>query len=313
MPFSFPLLSTLSDDLLHHPCLKQLEQQLDLAHTSGYVTMLRTGAPPNAHTPRRRVGRKPSPKTQKPTAEERAKQHEISEFLDDLRELGIGEAHPARERTPVDSKPLDPSAEVPVPSAIQRMAAEWVPLNLSYGIPLFNERANQAVCDKVSHNTRCGHWLPTYPCGCPLPPSFPPPSSSLPPSSSPLLLPPSLAPSSQLQECGLFKVESLQRQTESNRLLTLDLLSFINEHQVCITTSLFNGLGTRLSQALPAGPYLLTLTLLLPPHNQDTPYISDVLSGSSHLTDPHPHPPPVPMPTRNLVFVNGTLDTYSGR
>ena len=196
MPFSFPLLSTLSDDLLHHPCLKQLEQQLDLAHTSGYVTMLRTGAPPNAHTPRRRVGRKPSPKTQKPTAEERAKQHEISEFLDDLRELGIGEAHPARERTPVDSKPLDPSAEVPVPSAVQRMAAEWVPLNLSYGIPLFNERANQAVCDKVSHNTRCGHWLPTHPCWLsssplpPLPPSLPCPSlaspSAFPPLSSPL-------------------------------------------------------------------------------------------------------------------------------
>ena len=181
--------------------------------------MLRTGAPPNAHTPRRRVGRKPSPKTQKPTAEEKAKQHEISEFLDDLRELGIGEARPARERTqtPVDSKPLDPSAEVPVPSAVQRMAAEWVPLNLSYGIPLFNERANQAVCDKVGHNiTGYQHTHAGYPL---------PPPSSLPP------------PHSQLQECGLFKVESLQRQTESNRLLTLDLLSFINEHQVCITTT----------------------------------------------------------------------------
>ena len=155
----------------------------------------------------------------------------------------------------------------------------------------------------------------------PPPPSLaPPPSLLLPPSLVPppsfppplLLPPPSLSPS-QLQEGGLFKVESLQRQTESNRLLTLDLLSFINEHQVCITTSVVEGLGTRLSQALPTGLYLLTLTLLLPPHNQDTPYISDVLSGSSHLTDPHPHPPPVPMPTRNLVFVNGTLDTYSGR
>ena len=128
------------------------------------------------------MGRKPSPKTQKPTAEEKAKQHEISEFLDDLRELGIGEARPARERTqtPVDSKPLDPSAEVPVPSAVQRMAAEWVPLNLSYGIPLFNERANQAVCDKVGHNItgyQHTHLLSSSP-------SLPPPSSSLPSPSS---------------------------------------------------------------------------------------------------------------------------------
>jgi len=30
----------------------------------------------------------------------------------------------------------------------------------------------------------------------------------------------------------LFKAESLQRQTEANRLVTLDLLSFISEHQV---------------------------------------------------------------------------------
>ena len=151
---SLSSLHPLSDDLLHHPCLKQLEQQLDLMHTCGYVTMLRTGAPPTAHAHRRR--RKPSPKKQKPTAEEKAKQHEISEFLDDLRELGIGEAHPVRERTqtPVDSRTLEPSADVLVPSAVQRMAEEWTPLNLSYGIPLFSERANQAICDKVSG------WVP---------------------------------------------------------------------------------------------------------------------------------------------------------
>ena len=236
--------------------------------------MLRTGAPPTAHAHRRRT--KPSPKKQKPTAEEKAKQHEISEFLDDLRELGIGEAHPVRERTqtPVDSRPLEPSAEVQVPSAVQRMAEEWTPLNLSYGIPLFSERANQAICDKV------GGYLVHGGCPLllslssrfllPLLPSLPPPlfllpllssslllpflSSPLPSSSlsspllfpsfyllpsfsslsSPLLFPPPLLPPSQLQECALFKVESLQRQTESNRLLTLDLLSFINEHQVCM-------------------------------------------------------------------------------
>ena len=31
------------DDLLNHPCLQQLEAELDMAHSCGYVSMLQTG------------------------------------------------------------------------------------------------------------------------------------------------------------------------------------------------------------------------------------------------------------------------------
>lgn len=31
-----------------------------------------------------------------------------------------------------------------------KLRSEWVPLELSFGIPLFNESANAAVCDRVS-------------------------------------------------------------------------------------------------------------------------------------------------------------------
>lgn len=31
----------------------------------------------------------------------------------------------------------------------KRLVSEWVPLELSFGIPLFNEQANKVVCDKV--------------------------------------------------------------------------------------------------------------------------------------------------------------------
>ena len=31
-----------------------------------------------------------------------------------------------------------------------KLKSEWVPLELSFGIPLFNESANAAVCDRVS-------------------------------------------------------------------------------------------------------------------------------------------------------------------
>ena len=34
-----------TDDLLHHPSLAQLEREIDLRHTCGYITLLRTGAP----------------------------------------------------------------------------------------------------------------------------------------------------------------------------------------------------------------------------------------------------------------------------
>ena len=31
-----------------------------------------------------------------------------------------------------------------------KLASEWVPLELNFGIPLFNETSNAAVCDRVS-------------------------------------------------------------------------------------------------------------------------------------------------------------------
>ncbi len=32
-------------DLLQHPCLRQLEQEVDLCHMCGYITLLKTGVP----------------------------------------------------------------------------------------------------------------------------------------------------------------------------------------------------------------------------------------------------------------------------
>ena len=79
--------------MLNHPCLSQLEKAIDMKQTCGYITMLRTGAPPTAHR-KPRPHRKQGPHLQSPTAAEKQKQHEISEFLHDLQELGIGEPKP---------------------------------------------------------------------------------------------------------------------------------------------------------------------------------------------------------------------------
>ena len=47
-------------------------------------------------------------------------------------------------QTDAESQPQEP-----LPPAVAKLALEWVPLELSFGIPLFSESANKAVCDRV--------------------------------------------------------------------------------------------------------------------------------------------------------------------
>ena len=144
-----------SDDPLNHPCLRQLERDLDVQHTCGYIRLLRTGAPP----PRSKL--RPESKAScgvKKTEEDKAKNAEISSFLEDLRELGIGQS-----QTPPNDPPetqngtaTDEESHSNLENGIEtlspvekKIASEWVPLELSFGIPLFSDDDNKAVCDKV--------------------------------------------------------------------------------------------------------------------------------------------------------------------
>ena len=82
---------------------------------------------------------------------------EISEFLDDLRELGIGDQAQA-----TSNQSSHPPAEcneesVAVPESVHKLASEWVPLELCYGVPLFSDETNKSVCQKVSVQTKCTH------------------------------------------------------------------------------------------------------------------------------------------------------------
>ena len=104
----------------------------------------------------------------------------ISEFLQDMQELGIGDPTPSLipsstrlqngiktsdgsdSRTPPSTSTITEDVdgrsgteggvakEGPEMSDVEkRLASEWVPLGLSFGIPLFDERANKIVCEKV--------------------------------------------------------------------------------------------------------------------------------------------------------------------
>lgn len=134
------------DDLMNHPCLKQFERDLDIKHTCGYIRMLKSGAPPT----------KPRPLCNAPrnTVQDEAKKAEISSFLDDLRDLGIGskteekEKNNAENETEIQPK-FDSNTESMSPTE-RKLALEWVPLELSFGIPLFSDKDNRLVCDKVS-------------------------------------------------------------------------------------------------------------------------------------------------------------------
>ena len=44
--------------------------------------------------------------------------------------------------TDTNTEPLSP--------VLAKLASEWVPLELNFGIPLFNESTNSAVCSRVS-------------------------------------------------------------------------------------------------------------------------------------------------------------------
>ena len=167
------------DELLQHPCLEVLEKEIDVRHTCGYINLLRTGAPPQQKRTRDHSASSSSRK-QQPSAEEKAKQSEISNFLEDLKELGIDEP-----KTPTATKEVSSTQEGAAASSDEqklpqngtgtapvshsndgkesdgvyceesmsplqkKLLEEWLPLELSFGIPLFSDDANHTVCDKV--------------------------------------------------------------------------------------------------------------------------------------------------------------------
>jgi hypothetical protein len=104
------------------------------------------------------------------------KESKISEFLQDMKDLGMGEpaSQPPLSQPPVPNTSSvlpehtskassrvgdDVAAQSDAGGAIddgrglnvveKRLVSEWVPLELSFGIPLFDEMANRMVCEKV--------------------------------------------------------------------------------------------------------------------------------------------------------------------
>lgn len=171
-----------------------LEKEIDIQHTCGYVNLLRTGAPPQPQGAASNAGQSSasSRRSKQPTAEEKAKQSEISDFLEDLKELGLDEPKVTPAATEQTSSAQEEAglqkqngtgtvavsgshsndtvvgeggttgaegsdhslySEGSMTPSQKKMFEEWVPLELSFGIPLFSDSANRPVCDKVQCNS----------------------------------------------------------------------------------------------------------------------------------------------------------------
>lgn len=128
--------------------------------------MLRSGVPKDVKV-RARSSRQSTTIPSRPLSSAEAENHpEIAEFLDDLRDLGIGDLEsPASEDKAGQRSVATPTQEAPPPgdgvqggedcsrreltAAEAALDEEWVPLEMYFGIPLFNDEANKAVCEKV--------------------------------------------------------------------------------------------------------------------------------------------------------------------
>ena len=94
----------------------------------------------------------------------------------------------------------------------------------------------------------------------------------------------------QIVGCGLFQEESLRLMTAGSRLLVLDLLEFITQHQVilpCVAKFVYRH--------------------FLPIYPQDANFYSH---SASVDTNSKFIGKGIPLPTRCLIFNEGTLETF---
>ena len=128
--------------------------------------MLRSGVPKDVKMKARSNKHSANVPTRPPPTTDAESHPEIAEFLDDLRDLGIGDLEsPASEDKAGQRTVAPPTHEAPslvggaqagedcnkrdLTAAEVALDEEWVPLEMYFGIPLFNEEANKAVCEKV--------------------------------------------------------------------------------------------------------------------------------------------------------------------
>ncbi|CAH1253642.1 FAM91A1 [Branchiostoma lanceolatum] len=127
-----------------HYAVQKLSSQLDLSHTCGYVTMLKTG---KTHRPSSQVITMPTQQGQNATDGQK-------EGSSNGENSGDSFVMVNRDTLSLDvSSPLRNSGRKE--GQTEETEAEWVMLDMFYGIPLFNGELNTRVCERMAAQGLC--------------------------------------------------------------------------------------------------------------------------------------------------------------
>ncbi|XP_078611087.1 protein FAM91A1-like [Branchiostoma floridae x Branchiostoma japonicum] len=127
-----------------HYAVQKLASQLDLSHTCGYVTMLKTG---KAHRPSTQVITMPTQQGQNVTEGQK-------EGSSNGENSGDSFVMVNRDTLSLDvSSPLRSNGRKE--GQTEDAEAEWVMLDMFYGIPLFNGELNTRVCERMAAQGLC--------------------------------------------------------------------------------------------------------------------------------------------------------------
>ncbi|XP_070555976.1 protein FAM91A1-like isoform X1 [Ptychodera flava] len=122
-----------------HPIIRKLSDKLDLSHSCGYITMLKTGKPDDTNLQETQVVKEIQDATQE------LPDSEAEQSLPGNQDEG---AKALREKLTLD-------VEGSAASAVMETEEDWVPLDLFFGIPLFDDYANKAVCHRIAKHKLC--------------------------------------------------------------------------------------------------------------------------------------------------------------
>ena len=150
-----------------HPALQILARELDLRHTCGYITLLKTGKSETCEQSPLVVGDETSTGQSTQCRNNSSSPHngitntvsaEMLAFELDSLDVSVGGKTPRSMNADRTGLKLDiaVTGSEPVSQSCDLCNhSDWVLLDCSYGIPLFDAAVNRAVCDRIASHRLC--------------------------------------------------------------------------------------------------------------------------------------------------------------
>ena len=148
-PFSLFPGSFSRDNMEAHPAIQQLTKCLDLEHSCGYISLLN----PSSNTKLFRDARRPASAAVGLDASPSGSTRTFSPLIvvEDLTADSTNDVDVATELTDesVDCRSSDEMVVVGEGRRSSEKSSDWVPLDLCFGVPLFDSKLSGEVCERV--------------------------------------------------------------------------------------------------------------------------------------------------------------------